>query len=236
MTATNRISPRRKDAPSSCRPSPQDTHLSLAIISAGSTGRSELEAAIAQKFERIYGARLSHFLPQLMRVEVSGKVGAVVGICPASNNELFLERYLDRPVEQAIAAQFGTPIDRMQVVEIGNLASDIPGLACSLFAVLACVLSLSGFRWVACTATPQVERMLGKLGLASMSVCPANPEQLAGGSVDWGDYYASQPRVIVGDAHEAARRVTANPEFAAMLRGLQFPIEQMVTELRSAVA
>jgi hypothetical protein len=209
-----------------------DRGISFALVPQESTGRQELESSITHKFERAYGAHLTHFLPSLLRLGVSGEIGAVVGIRSARDGQLFLEQYLDLPVEQAIARAFQTPIDRDQVIEIGNLAANVPGFACTLFAVLATVLNKAGFRWVACTATPQVAAMLGRMGFSTKTVCSADPERLDDDSADWGDYYASRPRVIVGDVREAAARVAGDHELSALVSKFRQPIVQMAASIK----
>jgi hypothetical protein len=208
--------------------------LGLAVVSEQAPERRQLEAAIADKFHTAYGAQLSNFLPQLMRLSVAGELGAIVGIRPASSGELFLEQYLDIPVQQAVAAQFRTPVDRDQIVEIGNLAATIPGLAYSLFAILATVLDRAGYRWVACTATPQVAAMLARMQFSSKTISGADPARLAAGCADWGKYYASRPQVIVGDTREAARTVAGNRDMAVLLHQLEGPISHMAKSLKRA--
>jgi len=158
----------------------------------------------------------------------------VVGIRAAAESPLFLEQYLDAPVEQAVARAYRTPIDRDQIVEIGNLAGNVPGLAYLLFAALAQVLSNAGYRWVVCTATPQVEAMLARLRFSSQTICAADPTRLSDGAADWGNYYASQPRVIVGDAESAATRVSANREMAALVQPFRDTILGMADRLRAS--
>jgi hypothetical protein len=208
--------------------------LSLALVSQGSPERLSAEQAITRKFERAYGAHLTHFLPNLLRLNVADELGAVAGIRTARDNSLFLEQYLDRPVEQAIAAAFMTPVDRDQVVEVGNLAAIVPGHAYTLFAVLATVLSRAGYRWVACTATPQVASMLETLHFSAQTICRADPALLNEGLDDWGSYYASRPRVMAGDVQLAAEQAAANPKIAKLIRRLRRPILQMASSLRSA--
>jgi len=205
--------------------------LSIDVIGQHAPHRSAVEQSIMRKFETSYGAQLSHFLPDLIKLGISGDVGAVAGVNFAQTNSLFLEQYLDRPVEQAIAAAFMTPVDRDQIVEIGNLAANVPGLAYSLFAVLATVLSKAGFRWVVCTATPQVAAMLAKLKFTAQPLCDADPSRLESGSADWGAYYASRPRVMAGDAHLAAAQAASNPDLAALLQHYRQPIERLVASL-----
>jgi len=208
--------------------------VSIALVSEQCAVRAELEAGISRKFEAEYSAHLHSFLPHLLSLRSGGELGAVVGIRAAAESPLFLEQYLDAPVEQAVARAYRTPIDRDQIVEIGNLAGNVPGLAYLLFAALAQVLSNAGYRWVVCTATPQVEAMLARLRFSSQTICAADPTRLSDGAADWGNYYASQPRVIVGDAESAATRVSANREMAALVQPFRDTILGMADRLRAS--
>ncbi len=208
--------------------------LSVALIGEESPNRRAVELNIMQKFERSYGAHLEHFLPDLMGLEVSGELGAVVGMRSARGSDLFLEQYLDQPVEQAVAGAFMTPVDRDSIVEIGNLAANVPGLAYSLFAVLATVLSHAGYRWVACTATPQVASMLARMNFSAKTICRADESRLEPGSIDWGTYYAARPQVMVGDVNLAAEQVLDNPAIAGLIQRYHRPIMQMAASLGSS--
>ncbi len=208
--------------------------MSLSLVSQQSSDRQAVEAGIMRKFERAYGAHLKHFLPDLLRLDVAGELGAVAGIRAARGGALFLEQYLDRPVQQAVAHAFMTPVDRDEIVEIGNLAANVPGLAYSLFAALATTLSAAGYRWVVCTATPQVAQMLSKMGFSAQAICPADPSMLESDPTEWGEYYATRPRVMAGDVGLAAAQVAGNYEIAAQIEQLHGPIAQMATQLRAA--
>lgn len=208
-------------------------NVSLAVVPEQSSERSELEQSITRKFENVFGAQLTHFLPELLRLRISEELGAVVGIRPARDGALFLEQYIDRRIEQFVAQAYGTPVDRDQVVEIGNLAADLPGTSYMLFAVLATVLDQAGFRWVTCTVTPQVEAMLTRMQFSYRTICSADPTRLEYESADWGEYYESRPCVIVGDVRDAALRIASNPEMSALVSQFARPIEQMAAHLGS---
>lgn len=218
--------------PGTRRASPATPDLSIGLVSEHSAERQGLESGITHKFESIYGAQLSHFLPNLLRLRIAEELGAVVGIRAAHEGPLFLEQYTDRRIEQLIAGAFETPVDRGQIVEIGNLAADVPGLAYTLFAVLATVLNAAGYRWVACTATPQVEAMLARMNFSSRTICSADPNRLEEGSADWGDYYAVRPNVIIGDVREAAAQVVSNPDMAMLVKQFSRPIAEMSSNLK----
>jgi hypothetical protein len=210
--------------------------MSLALVQKRATERAALESGISQKFSKAYDAELTEFLPNLLSLSASGELGAVVGVREAAVGALFLEQYLDSPVEQSVAGVFRTPVDRSQIVEIGNLAAYVPGLAYTLFAVLATVLDQAGFRWVVCTATPQVATMLAKMGFSSQAICDADPARLKNGAAAWGEYYASRPTVIAGDISSAAAKVYENRDMAALVLQFAEPIARMAADLRKAIS
>jgi hypothetical protein len=208
-------------------------HFSVALDCADSAGRGQLEACIARRFDQKYGARIQHFLPYLLSLHERARLDAVVGIRLAAESELFLERYLDERVEQAISRTVRTPVDRDQVVEIGNLASAIPGTASLLFGVLAITLDRAGVHWVACTATPQVQAMLDELNFPAYTLCEARAALLGDQADQWGDYYASRPKVIFGDTRIAAAAARANPAMDMLIGRLAGPIRQVAEALRA---
>jgi hypothetical protein len=207
--------------------------LTIALDSPDSDGRAALEACIADTFARRYDARIGHFLPFLLSLNVSSQLGAVTGLRLAAQSPLFLEQYLDGAVEQAISRAFGTPVDRAQIVEVGNLASATPGSAALMFALLPIILHEAGIRWVACTATPQVQSMLDRLGFPSRKICTANADVLGDERANWGSYYDSRPDVIVGDVECAAARALGNKQIGGLARALATSISRIATSLRS---
>jgi hypothetical protein len=161
--------------------------------------RRAFEEFIAARFARAYGARLTHFLPHLLGVKDSlGRWQAAAGYAAAGAQDLFLEQYLDRPVEQALAAALGAPIARGSVVEVGNLAANSAGMARALIPQLARHLHRMGYRWVAFTATRALRNSFHRLGLKPMAIAAADPARLADGGANWGSYYHQEPVVMAG--------------------------------------
>lgn len=213
---------------------PLPRSLSVDLDPIHSTGRQKLETCIADKFDQQYQAEISHFLPYLLSLSESEQLDAVVGIQLAGKSDLFLERYLDAPVEQAISRACQTPVDRGQVVEIGNLAAAVPGTASLLFGVLATVLHRAGVRWVACTATPQVHAMLKSLKFPTHTICDADASAMGEEAGEWGDYYSSRPQVIVGDTRLAAEAVASSRVVHVLSRKLARPINDAAAALKKA--
>lgn len=103
-------------------------------------------------------------------------------------------------------------------MEIGNLAASAPGLSAPLFLAMAAALAAADYRWLAFTATPQVERAVARLNYAPLLLCDVDVAQLGDRARQWGSYYATQPRVMCCDLPEALRRGNERPAVAALLQ------------------
>lgn len=225
--------PRCAVAPTSRnRPVARPSELSILLDRADSTRRDALEACVADTFARRYKARIEHFLPYLLSLNLSNQLGAVVGLRLAGETSLFLEQYLRRPVEQAVAGAYRTPVDRAQIIEVGNLASIVPGSAALLFGLLPIILHEAGIRWVVCTATPQVQSMLDRLDFPAKKICSADAEVLGDSKKDWGSYYDCLPDVIVGDVDQALPLALANQHTGRLAKALAGSIRHLGASLR----
>lgn len=158
------------------------------------------ECFIARRYAEVYGARVSHFLPRLFGLYTAqGELIAAFGLRDAGREPLFLERYLDAPIEAAVAQRAGHAVERSRIVEIGNLAGAHPGALRLLIPMLAPQLERLGYRWAACTGSAKLANGFSRLGLPVSSLAAASIERLpAQERADWGSYYASQPVVMLG--------------------------------------
>lgn len=179
--------------------------VSLDLLGTASPGRCALEAEIRECYAHHFGARVEEFMPWLLRVtrRDDGTRG-VIGLRPASRERLYLEDYLARPVEEAIAGVTGHPVSRTAVVEIGQLAVESRQVVVPLFRELVPFLLQQGFGWVCFTATGPVRSLLARAGLGGCELAPATEACVAGRQDAWGDYYRHDPRVIVGDLQRPA--------------------------------
>jgi hypothetical protein len=161
--------------------------------------RAAFEQFIAKRFLRAYGANVTHFLPHLLGVRDGlAQWQAAAGYAAAHTQKLFLEQYLDRPIEQTLAAALGRPVARENVVEVGNLAASSAGMARALIPQLARHLHKLGYRWVVFTATRALRNSFHRLKLQPLPIAPADPARLPGGGASWGSYYAQEPQVMAG--------------------------------------
>lgn len=161
--------------------------------------RSRLQAFIGASFAARHGARVRHFMPELFALATAdGEPRAAVGVRDAARGTLFLERYLDRPVEDEIARVHGAPVARACIAEVGNLASPTAGHARLLIVALTDLLVAEGFEWVVFTATTEVSNSFRRLELAPMVLGTADSARMGDERADWGSYYDCNPRVMAG--------------------------------------
>jgi hypothetical protein len=172
----------------------------------GSAYRAEAEAFVRQVFAQHYQADVRSFAPNLTLLESAGKIIASAGWRGADNTALFLEQYLDGPIEQAISHLAGEPIARQQIVEVGNLAASKAGGSLQVILALAPHLAAQGYEWVTFTATNQLIGIFRKIGLPLLALAPARAECLGSAAADWGSYYDSQPIVVAGRIQWAFER------------------------------
>lgn len=216
------------------RPVARPDRPALRLEIAGAPDRILLERRVAAVFARQHQARIEHFLPLLLSLDLAGQSGAIAGLRCAGRARLFLEQYLDVNVEQAVSRCFREPVDRKQVVEIGNLVSMLPGAATMLFAVLPQLLDDAGIRWVTCTATPQVRSMLHKLGFSTKTLAAADPAVLGDRAEAWGTYYEARPTVIAGDVRVAARQARRDAGARRLRRLLRLKLQSLAADIRAA--
>ncbi|MCG2581864.1 MAG: thermostable hemolysin [Marinobacter sp.] len=162
---------------------------------------------IRRRFNQAYGARpILHMPPLLALVSDHGTLLAAVGVRCAAVERLFLENYLDQPVQNCLP---GSDSDRTSVVEIAHLAGVETGISRPLFAALAVWLQRAGLRWVACTGTAQLRNGFGHIGIKVSDLGVADPDRLAGAGQDWGTYYDNQPRVLVINVSQGVESLKA---------------------------
>lgn len=173
----------------------------------GAAHREETEAFIRTIFARHHAARVVSFAPQLLRIERHERIVAAAGWRPAATQALFLERYLDQPVEKAMARLAERRVPRERLVEVANLAAEKPGATVHVVRALAAHLDRLGYEWVVFTATRELIGILGRLGLRVLALAPADPARLGDAAGAWGHYYEQQPIVVAGRIRLALERI-----------------------------
>jgi hypothetical protein len=168
--------------------------------------RHELEQFVRDRFHAAWDAEVGELCPWLVGVwDHGGGLAAVAGLRPAATGTLFLEHYLDRPVEEVITAHTGEQVAREQIIEVGNLAADHAGGSRDLIIAITAYLHQTGTAWVCFTGGPLLHNAFCRLGLTPICLAPARPEALGTAATQWGRYYDQHPHVFAGRVEEGYR-------------------------------
>lgn len=168
------------------------------VAERGSSLRSSLEARVRSGFGHHFNACIEGFMPDLAVYDHVTGASGVIGIRSAADEKLFLESYLDHPVETVVHLVSGDVVERRAVVEVGQFVVDDRDIVADFFRDLVPFLLSQGFGWVCFTGTNRVRALLARIGFAGFPVTLAARERL-GESVDqWGSYYDHEPVVIIG--------------------------------------
>lgn len=174
-------------------------HHDLMLYQANDPCRDELEGFVRDVFTAKHGARVCSFMPTLLAMRnEAGAVCSVAGFRCADKQELFLERYLDEPVERALGSAANQPVSRSQIVEVGNLAGVSCRSAVRLVLELPRILLDRGHRWMVFTATDTLRGLLESYRAPLLDLAPATASRAHNTGDDWGRYYESHPRVMAG--------------------------------------
>jgi hypothetical protein len=174
-------------------------------------GKTQVEELIADKYYKEHNAILTEFMPRILEVYRGDVPLGAVGIRSGSTIPLFLEQYSDVPVEELIKQAREHPINRTRIVEVGNLAVSQKGIGRLLITVLAKCLQQAGYQWMVFTATPEVEKMINRLGYQPQKLIRAQGNRLLSNSEQWGDYYKQLPVVMACNLAQGMLATGSNP-------------------------
>jgi hypothetical protein len=167
--------------------------------------RLELETFIQATFKRVHNAEISYFMPKLMSVrDVDGKLLAACGLRHADQGALFLETYLDAPIETLLSQYHRSHISRDVILEVGNLALSEPENVRSLLASISVYLHGTHAEFAVFTGISTLRNSLTKLNMPLQLLGEANINRIpAHERAAWGSYYNERPQVM------AVRRMQA---------------------------
>lgn len=188
--------------------------------------RKSVEQFIHDVYAEQYAADIQHFMPVLMGLHAkTGSYLAALGMRLAAEGPLFLEHYLDQPIEAVLTAATdydANEITRTSIVEVGNLAAHHAGGSRWLIIALTAYLQGAGYDWVAFTSVPSLRNSFRKLGLKLYTLGAAEQSQLPEAEqAHWGHYYETRPLVMAVNVHHT---------YGVLERLLR--VEQALTALR----
>ena len=171
----------------------------LTTLDRDDAGREAAEQFIARGYLRSHRACVRTFLPQLLALtDAAGDLHGAVGCRRAGDESLFLERYLDAPVEEVLSSRTGIAVERAEVVELGNFACRTSAVARRFMSLLPRFLLAQGASWIVFTGTRAVRGLVAESGARLLELAAARPDRVAGTPDEWGRYYDTDPRVMAG--------------------------------------
>lgn len=176
----------------------QVSEITAHTVSKEAPCRAEVEAFIYAVFKQAYGANITQFMPNLVALRDSnGVLMAAFGLRAAAQERLFLEQYIDVPIEQLVSMRLGRSISRDEITCIGNLAVANPRNAGVLIAHIIQHSLDIGIQWCVATAHHSLQNGLIKGGRDVYALAPADPAKLAPEALaDWGSYYRHLPQIV----------------------------------------
>lgn len=164
----------------------------------GAPCRKEVEGFIAAVFRQSYGATITHFMPELIALrDQRGVLMAAFGMRKAASERLFLEQYIDEPIEDLMTRQLGQTISRAEITCIGNLAVANPRNAGVLIAHVIQYSLDTGVEWAVATAHHSLQNGLIKGGRDVYPLAMAHPQRLPESEqATWGSYYRHTPQIV----------------------------------------
>lgn len=173
-------------------------NIQIACVERHAPERSEIEQFIHDVFASTYHANVQQFMPQLISLrDEDHQLVAAFGMRKAHLEPLFLECYLDTPIETLMSQRFNRTITREQITEIGNLAVANPRNAGVLIAnVIKYSLDIQ-VEWCVATAHHSLQNGLIKGGRDVYALQAADKTRLnAEQQTAWGSYYDKAPQVV----------------------------------------
>lgn len=169
---------------------------------------------IERRFGAVHNAHPLPAYPDYLAVGASPSTPrAALGLRFAGQERLFLETYLDLPIEALVSRALNRPVSRDRIVEIGCLAADHPVALMRLWLEAAARLD-TGDLIATATLTLPLQNMFKRIGMPLVRLATADPARVHR-AVAWGSYYAQAPAVFAGDVTSG---VAALGRYAARFR------------------
>jgi hypothetical protein len=177
--------------------------------------RARAEQFISRRFCESFGARVVAFMPRLFGLyDRGGSLRGALGLRSA-RHRLFVEHYLDRPIERVIARHTACAVDRASIVEVGHLSGTFPGAMRTLIWLLTERLNREGFVWVVFTGTTALRNAFRRNGLHPVDIQLATAARLPPDArAAWGSYYDHSPHVFVGKIDDGVQQMLRTADSA----------------------
>lgn len=162
---------------------------------------------VQRRFLEVHGARIVPSFARYQQIDRAEGPRAALGYRRADSEPLYLERYLDAPVEQVVSAILDRPTPRDAIIEIGNLAADDAFAMIELWGSVANDLGADHEIAVA-TLTAPLRAMFARIGVPLTLLGPASIAR-SDDPATWGRYYLGDPWVCAGVISEGQNAIAA---------------------------
>lgn len=157
--------------------------------------RSVVELEIQRLYRRRYGAVLDSFAPMMVaEVTQAGTIECVAGL-RFGHEPLFLECYLDRPVEQVLEHHLCRDVERSRIVEVCHLAGAGSGCSLTFVRKLIAMLEATDVASAIFTATRPLRHLLRRSDLSLVELGAATIDRVPRPEA-WGSYFEHDPRIM----------------------------------------
>ncbi|MEA1086347.1 thermostable hemolysin [Sphingomonas sp. CD22] len=165
-----------------------------------------IRTLIQSRYVAVHDARPAVEFPAYLTVGAPDMPQAVLGYRPAGADALFVERYVDGPIERLLSERLGRPVPRSRIVEIGAHASHRATATLALWREAAAALDGQADVAVA-VLTRGLRSMFARLDLPILILAPAPMAAMGAAADRWGRYYDSDPMLCAGDIAQSHIRL-----------------------------
>lgn len=180
--------------------------LSLITIEPNDKSWPSIIEYVHERYEKAFAANLNSYMPHFMALmDKDHSVKSLCGYREAKSGPLFLENYLDSPVEALLTQSFETEIRRDSIIEFGQLASFSRGISAYHFLLMTEALVELGYEWCIFTATDVLHALITHMGLETHLIAYADASRVSNATKIWGHYYEHNPRIVAGNIKYGAK-------------------------------
>lgn len=187
----------------------------FSVVDHDSEERASLEARVRSGFGMHFDACIEGFMPRFAHYRHTSGATGVIGIRRAADEPLFLESYLNVPVETVIEDVTGALIARDRIAEVGQFVVDDRDIVPSFFRDLVPFLVRNDFDWVCFTGTDRIRALLARIGFHGLPLARADETRVRNSTDRWGRYYDFDPVVILGKLDDPRGRWCAEAQTVA---------------------
>ena len=175
-----------------------ERHFTVRFSKYDSADRAEIEQFIIKTFHHTYGADIRRFKPYLMSLrDQEQRLIGVCGLHSATKEKLFVERFLEMPIEALLSAHTGLTVNRADIVEIDNFSVEDLGMSRYLVTAINDQLYFTAKQWAVLTATPALRNVFIDLGLSPETLADADDGLLSSQDRQaWGNYFDQVPKIL----------------------------------------